>query len=89
MPMRMRILAQRGDEMGIGDDLVRRDGKAATMADIEGLAILFRDQHDAHDRAAGGLDIGGIGGERQSIEHAAHAAISRAIKRIGFMRRSS
>ena len=46
------FLASQFDDMGIGDDLVRRDGKAAAVAHEIGVGTVGRHQHDA-DHAAG------------------------------------
>ena len=39
-----------GDDMGVGDDPVRRDGEAAAMAEARHLALLEGDDDDADDR---------------------------------------
>ena len=49
------------DHMGVGHNLVRRDHEAAAMADKGDLVPVLGSQHDPHDRAACGADIGGIG----------------------------
>ena len=70
-----------GDDMGVGDDPVRRDREAAAMAEVRDLLILVElDHHDADDRAAGDGDV--VGARRRGEGQQRSAASRKQAARI-------
>jgi hypothetical protein len=63
----------------VGDDPVRRDRKAAAVAEADHLIVDHRDRHDTHDSASGrGNVVGGCRtgqpeGEREKKQQTDHA----------------
>ena len=52
---------QRFDDVGIGDDQRRGDGKAGAVADDVVSLFVAQDDDHAHDRPGGGVDVGAFG----------------------------